>query len=497
MDKMSFEIEKFDILDDYSDEQFAVVQLYVCHDGNNLHDMPIDLGVIKEARKTLINKPLIAGFDGIDFKGHEPTGFGSDKEIIVGFFPESSKMFFEEKDGRTYLVAQAIMFKIYAEWAYNIFLVDNERAVSMEITVLEIEEGDDGLDHIAKFIFNGVTVLGKTHVPACEGANASIIKFSAETRENASQMYSKHFKTSNKIKQEYVKEMKVTDISGKEGIDNVAKNKEKDFAEDEVINSEEGAEKLAEGQEPEEKLDGVEPENTPVAEEPKEGEQLTEGEKPIENEESEKEIEFESLTQEQKYTVLRTIVSEELGNDYYLSDYDDEYIYVTYWDENWNSIMYRYEYSLNGTECSLNSESKTRVMAGGYTPFEAEGLETQTEEPIKENEEPKVEEDNSELEALKIENDELKEKLATYEKDEKDKNIESILSGVIDLFSADEINDFRAEAQNYSLTDLHVFENKVKAIAFEVVKDKTEKDGINRMSIPNNKPSSKNKYTWD
>ena len=125
--KISFEVQGFDVIDDYSDNQFAIAEIYVCHDGNNLHNMPIDLSVIKKAKKTLKNKFLVAGFDGDDFEGHEPD------EIIVGVLPESSEMKFVEKNGKTYLVAQAIISKVYAKWAYDVFVEDedNKRAVSM------------------------------------------------------------------------------------------------------------------------------------------------------------------------------------------------------------------------------------------------------------------------------------------------------------------------------------------------------------------------------
>ena len=201
--ELSFEVEGFNVIDDYSDNQLAIVEVYVCHDGNNHHNMPIDLSVIKKAKKTLKNKFLVAGFDGDDFESHEPD------EQIVGFFPESAEMKFVEKDGRTYLVAQAIMSKIYAKWAYDVFVddEDNYRSVSMEITVLGTEvNDDDGLEHITKFVFNGVTLLGESHMPACEGANASIIKFS---KENALKVYSKRLKNSDKIKKDFVKDMEL------------------------------------------------------------------------------------------------------------------------------------------------------------------------------------------------------------------------------------------------------------------------------------------------
>ena len=61
--KLSLGVDRFSVIDDFSDDQLAIVEIWVCHDGNNLHDMPIDLSVIKQAKKTVKNKFLVAGFD--------------------------------------------------------------------------------------------------------------------------------------------------------------------------------------------------------------------------------------------------------------------------------------------------------------------------------------------------------------------------------------------------------------------------------------------------
>ena len=84
MDKFLLDIENFEILpEEYSDEQLATVEIYVCHDGNNRHNVPISREALVKAKDTLKNKFLVAGFDGNDFEGHEPD------EMIVGFFQES------------------------------------------------------------------------------------------------------------------------------------------------------------------------------------------------------------------------------------------------------------------------------------------------------------------------------------------------------------------------------------------------------------------------
>ena len=487
--ELSFEVEGFNVIDDYSDNQLAIVEVYVCHDGNNHHNMPIDLSVIKKAKRTLKNKFLVAGFDGDDFEGHEPD------EQIVGFFPESSEMKFVEKDGRTYLVAQAIMSKIYAKWAYDVFVddEDNYRSVSMEITVLGTEvNDDDGLEHITKFVFNGVTLLGESHMPACEGANASIIKFS---KENALKVYSKRLKNSDKIKKDFVKDMELAEGLRKEESEKMdEKEKVVETVEEEKVETP-VAEEAKEEETFEEKSNSDEDtymedekcecKEDKMSEDEKSDEESEEEEKEDDkdddNDKDEEDMEcgkdFESLTVEQKYEVFRSAVKESLNGCGYLETYDDEYLYIYDYCEN---NTFRYSYTLDGTNCIIDVDSKTRVMRGGYVEFE------------------EYEENNTKFEALEKENCELKEKLAAYETAEKDKSVEAILSKVIDVLPAERIAELREEAINYSLDNLSVFENEVKAIAFEAVAKevKGNKYGFERMPINNEMEKKTSKYGW-
>lgn len=486
--ELSFEVEGFNVIDDYSDNQLAIVEVYVCHDGNNHHNMPIDLSVIKKAKRTLKNKFLVAGFDGDDFEGHEPD------EQIVGFFPESSEMKFVEKDGRTYLVAQAIMSKVYAKWAYDVFVDDenNYRSVSMEITVLGTEvNDDDGLEHITKFVFNGVTLLGESHMPACEGANASIIKFS---KENALKVYSKRLKNSDKIKKDFVRDMELAEGLRKEESEKMdEKEKVVETVEDEEAETLVAEEEKEEEQEEKPNSDDdtymedekCECEEDKMSEDEKSDEESDEEEKEDDKEDDDDKDEedmeckkdFESLTVEQKYEVFRSAVKESLNGCGYLETYDDEYLYIYDYCEN---NTFRYSYTLDGTNCTIDVDSKTRVMRGGYVEFE------------------KYEENNTKFEALEKENCELKGKLAAYETAEKDKSVEAILSKVIDVLPAERIAELREEAINYSLDNLSVFENEVKAIAFEIVADqvKGKKYSFERMPINEGMEHKTSKYGW-
>lgn len=215
MDKFKFDIDNFELIDDENiDDSLAIVEVYVCHDGNNRHNLPISREALIKAKDTLKNKFLVAGFDGEDFEGHEPD------EQIVGFFPESSKMRLEKRKGRTYLVAQAIMSKVYAKWAYDVFANSgNHRDVSMEIIVTagEVDEQDNLLS-IEEFVFNGVTILGLSHIPACEGSNASIIKFDCE---NALEEYNRQFEFAGKEVNKLEKEDKVQNVAAEEEVKTV------------------------------------------------------------------------------------------------------------------------------------------------------------------------------------------------------------------------------------------------------------------------------------
>jgi hypothetical protein len=179
---LKFNVDDIDLI--YEDDgQLAIAEILCCHAGNNLHNLEIPLETLKRAAPTLLNKFLVAGFDGRDFEGHEKD------ERIIGFFPKENDLKFVEKNGRTYLSARAIISKVYADWAYDVFSKeqmmkgDNSRSVSMEISVMKMGKNEQGKDFIEEFIFDGVTVLGKSITPACYETEIKITKFSVEEAE--------------------------------------------------------------------------------------------------------------------------------------------------------------------------------------------------------------------------------------------------------------------------------------------------------------------------
>lgn len=173
---INFEVDKMKLLEEISDNHLAYLELYVCHDGKNSHDLIITRDTIERSIPTLVNKCCVAdySFGSKDFTTHTPD------EMIIGFFPKENNMRMTEPDfeGKSYLVANVILSKIYAKWAYDIFVnKGNERPVSMEIEIIETEL-IDGKEKIIDFVFRGVTILGANVRPSCEGSNAKITKFS-------------------------------------------------------------------------------------------------------------------------------------------------------------------------------------------------------------------------------------------------------------------------------------------------------------------------------
>ncbi len=192
MEVLKFNVD-VELVKEFSDSQLAIVNVLCCAVGNNAHNKPISEETIVRASSTLLNKFLVAGFDGEDFLGHEKN------QQIIGFFPAENDLKIVEKDDKRLLSANAILSKTYAPWAYECFInKDNLREVSMEISVLETQIKEDGYEWITEFVFNGITVLGDTRTAASAGSEATIIKFSDEYKERCEKLYFEELHQENK-----------------------------------------------------------------------------------------------------------------------------------------------------------------------------------------------------------------------------------------------------------------------------------------------------------
>lgn len=522
--KVSLSVDGLEVSNEVLDNHLAILEVYVCHDGNNAHNLPIKLETIKDAQESLKNKPLVAGFDGFDFEGHEVD------EVLIGYFPESSNMKYVEKNGRVYLVAEAIMPKLYATWAYDIFKRDKNKSVSMEIEVLDFEELDDKKTEIKKFIFNAVTVLGGTHMPACEGATASVIKFS---KEDAKEVYDKHL-TSQNVKKKYFdidipeekdettymdKDIKINNnkeaaINGKSW-DNPGKTLYEPLLE--ATNSKslvkeaylvvEGGYEDAPSEHlkyPHHTLKGSElvlnVKGVIAAFQRASQEGIVSGEVKshllrhykelglsTENFEingkggqsmPEEEIKEEKVEVEEEVKVEEenAVAEEEMAVE---EEAEDKVEMETFESEKEDEKSDRDD----AKEEAKEEEEDERSEIDDYKEKEkGEEMEANSEE---EKPEENFDDKDKRIKELEDENACLKEKLCKYEEEDKTRMVESALANVMELMSQDEISNLREEAKNYSLDNMPAFENRVKAYAFEKITEakKEEKTSYTKMAI--------------
>lgn len=194
------ELKKFSILDvnvdnfaDDEDEDFAIARVGFLASGDNGQDSPIDEEVLKRDAYTVLGKPIVAKYNPYE----NDAGSHETDEVIVGWFPSDGKVEFEKlKDGRLMAYANAVISKIYGNEIYQLFKTDNYRAVSSEFTCTQERENEfgEGEGNILSFDIRGVTILGKRVLPAVDGANIQMKKFSLDSANKIYDVYNNPLK---------------------------------------------------------------------------------------------------------------------------------------------------------------------------------------------------------------------------------------------------------------------------------------------------------------
>ncbi len=470
MEKVNFAIDKMKILQEVSDDQLALVEVYVCHDNMNAHELPIDIKALKQAESTLFNKFLVAGFDGYDFTNH------AKKQLIVGFFPKENSVRYEEvadKDGniKTYFVAQAIMSKIYATWAYELFLEDNYKEVSMEISVLEKEKRDDGYQWITSYLYNGVTILGAKYTAACEGSNAQVLEFSdlVAQSEKFSLEVEKFSKTADSKEDDVNLSIDEIDVkTAKKEDDRVEKFDKVEFAKVSGITSSEMSNMM-----------------------------------------------YEAASQ-MKY-------GEDNWTKYSIRDFCGKYAYAYDYE---TSKMVAIPYSMSEGKVAMDFEnvkccrmayvvddeeegSEDELMAFAETcmkekvtkEFEAKISEKESEFEVKITEkdsefEVKFAEVNKEVETLKAENDNLKQFKSNIEQQVRKDQVDFAIQSVSEKLTQAQIDEWRNKADEFETTER--FTEAIKAFAFDLESGKEpEARGFSRIHIPtSNETEKKSGSVW-
>lgn len=162
--------------DDYDEKEFAIAKVGFLSTRPNSHGLEISEKVLRECASTVLGKWMVAKMNwlGTDATTHVPS------EHIMGSFPKDQDIeFIEDDDGYLRAYATAIISKRYAKDYCKMFDDDNERAVSVEMSVIT-ENGEDINDKVLSFNIVGVTTLGKNVAPSCPESDVTMIRFSQE-----------------------------------------------------------------------------------------------------------------------------------------------------------------------------------------------------------------------------------------------------------------------------------------------------------------------------
>lgn len=162
--------------DDYDEKEFAIARVGYLSTRPNAHHLEISEDVLRDCAGTVLGKWMVAKMNylGTDSTTHEPT------EQIMGIFPKDQEIeFVEDDDGYLRAYATAVISKMYAKKYCKMFEVENNRPVSVEMSIIT-ENGKDMGDKVLSFNIIGVTTLGLSVRPSCPESDVTFVRFSQE-----------------------------------------------------------------------------------------------------------------------------------------------------------------------------------------------------------------------------------------------------------------------------------------------------------------------------
>lgn len=190
------DIQKLNI-EEYDENEYCVGRMKFLSTRPNSHGLRFSEEVLRRDAKTMLGKWVVAEILAGDFTTHVPN------EHIIGIVPKEQDIeFVEAEDGYLDAYADVVLSKRYAKDAYDIFVKDNDRSVSIEFNYSHPEEDEQ---EVGSFIIRGVTALGKSVNPSVPTANLTITRFSEE---EADKFFAKVHNNSLTVLKKFVEERK-------------------------------------------------------------------------------------------------------------------------------------------------------------------------------------------------------------------------------------------------------------------------------------------------
>ena len=184
-------------VEEYDENEYCVARMKFLSTRPNSHGLKFSDEVLKRDAKTVLGTWIVAEMLAGDFLTHTPA------ESIIGIVPKGQDVeFVEADDGYIDAYVDAVLSKRYAKDAYDVFVKDNDRSVSIEFNYSHPE--DDEYE-VESYVIRGTTILGKTVNPSVPKANITVTRFS---QEEADKFFAKVHNNSLTVLKKFVEERK-------------------------------------------------------------------------------------------------------------------------------------------------------------------------------------------------------------------------------------------------------------------------------------------------
>ena len=184
-------------VEEYDENEYCVARMKFLSTRPNAHGLKFSNEVLRRDAKTVLGTWIVAEMLAGDFLTHTPA------ESIIGIVPKGQDVeFVEADDGYIDAYVDAVLSKRYAKDAYDVFVKDNDRSVSIEFNYSHPE--DDEYE-VESYVIRGTTILGKTVNPSVPKANITVTRFS---QEEADKFFAKVHNNSLTVLKKFVEERK-------------------------------------------------------------------------------------------------------------------------------------------------------------------------------------------------------------------------------------------------------------------------------------------------
>lgn len=184
-----FAMDSVEFVDSAEKSLFRHMRIKAFASGENTWTLPVDEDVLKRGADTIYNKPILWKYN----KYTDDANTHDLDEVPCGFIPkeEDNPVTFEQsEDERLFIVINALIWTKYCGRLIEIFKRDDYRkSVSIEIIVNADEPAFGEKPEIKDFVVAGITILGELIDPACKGAEATLLNFSAEDFDKDKESY--------------------------------------------------------------------------------------------------------------------------------------------------------------------------------------------------------------------------------------------------------------------------------------------------------------------